>query len=334
MTQHPIAAASTASQPTHAQLAQAAQWYACLRDGQASAGERAAWQAWLAAAEAHALAWQYVEDISRAFEPVRSLPNPRHAVHQLHAANDRVRARRQILASVGILAGTGLLGLWGWRQGAMPAGLLALGADHRTATGEQRSLTLADGTRLWLNTASAVDIQFHAQERGIVLHRGEIFVETAQDARPLRVYTPHGQMRALGTRFNVLLDGDATQLAVYEGRVEVRTAASGVVQIFSPGEQTRFTAQAVASPAAADMAREAWTQGALVADNLPLWQVVQQLRRYRSGHLGVSDAVADLTVYGNFPLHDTDHALQMLASALPVRIAQPLPWWTTLEARD
>ena len=61
--------------------------------------------------------------------------------------------------------------------------------------------------------------------------------------------------------------------------------------------------------------------------------VIRELRRYRRGHLGVADEVAGLTVYGNFPVHDTDRVLRMLASALPIRIEQPLPWWTRVEAR-
>ena len=81
------------------------------------------------------------------------------------------------------------------------------------------------------------------------------------------------------------------------------------------------------------MAREAWTQGTLVADNITLRDVVRELRRYRKGHLGIADEVADLTVYGNFPIQDTDRVLAMLASALPIRIEQPYVWWTSIEKR-
>jgi len=318
--------------PTHADLAQAAEWYACLRDGQASAAERAAWQAWLAAGEAHATAWRYVQDISRAFEPVRSLPHPRETARHLHAAGDRLRSRRRALAGLALFAGSGLVTALGWRQAGLPAEVMALGADHRTATGEQRQLALADGTQLWLNTASAVDIRFNAQERRIVLLTGEIFVATASDARPLRVQTPQGEMRALGTRFNVQLQGTATGLAVHEGAVEIRLA-TGRTLVVPAGRQAAFTQDAAEALHAADIDAAAWTEGTLVADNLPLGRVIGQLRRYRRGHLGVADAVAGLMVYGNFPLHDTDTALHMLASALPVRIAQPLPWWTSIEAR-
>ncbi|QIL80545.1 DUF4880 domain-containing protein [Diaphorobacter sp. HDW4A] len=321
------------SAPSHADLEQAAHWYACLRDGKANARQRAAWQTWMSAADSHVQAWQYVEDISRAFEPVRTLPHPYEVAHQLHAVDDRLRARRRVLASAALLASGGVIGALCWRQAWLPDGMMALAADVRTATGEQRRMTLDDGTHLWLNTASAIDVRFSALERRIVLVSGEVFVETAKDTRPLLVQSRQGRMRALGTRFNVQLSESTTQLAVYDGAVEIRTASTDQALIVDAGQQTSFTMHDIAQTDAADMARQVWTQGSLVANNLPLWQFVQELGRYRKGHLGVADSVADLVVYGSFPAHDTDRALQMLASALPVRIAQPLPWWTSIEAQ-
>ncbi|MBS7777567.1 FecR domain-containing protein [Acidovorax sp. CCYZU-2555] len=322
------------TEPSHAALEQAAEWYACLRDGRAGAAERAAWSHWRDAAEEHATAWRYVEEISRTFEPVQTLSNARTTADQLTAAHDRLRSRRRLLAGVALLASGGFAGMLAWRQTGLPGELLAWGADHRTRVGEQRTITLADGSRLWLNTATAIDVRFTADTRRIVLHTGEIFLQTARDAaRPLVVDTPQGRMRALGTRFNVRLDGPRTQLAVYEGAVEIRTADSGATAVVAAGRQAGFTAAQIEPAAAADLAREAWTQGTLVADNIPLGEVLRELRRYRRGHLGVADEVAGLTVYGNLPIHDTDRVLAMLASALPIRIAQPLPWWTSIEAR-
>lgn len=324
---------SPATEPSHQVLEQAALWYARLRDGRAGAAERAAWQAWLGAAPEHGTAWRYVEEISQGFDPVRSLPDARGTADQLGAVAGRLQARRRALASLGAVVGAGLLGWAGWRQAWWPDPVMAWGADQGTGVGEQRDLVLADGTRLWLNTATAVNLHFSAAERRIALVAGEVFIETAHDAqRPFLVDTPQGRMRALGTRLNVRMDGATVRLAVFEGAVEIRTAAGDARRIVAAGRQADFQADRIGSDSAADMAREAWTQGALVADNIPLGEVIRELRRYRRGHLGVADAVAGLTVYGSFPLHDTDRVLRMLASALPLRITQPLPWWTHIDA--
>jgi len=319
--------------PSHAVLTQAAEWYARLRDGSASSHETARWQAWLHAAEEHQAAWQYVEDISRGLDPLRTTVDPRQTAHALTKAHARLHARRRVLITLAALASGGTLGSLSWRQSMLPASMLAWTADHRTPTGEQRSLTLADGTQLWLNTASALNVHFSASERRIELVQGEVFIETAHDeTRPFLVETPHGRMRALGTRFNVYLDEAHTQLDVYAGAVEIRTASSAISRVVRAGQQSCFDRADITAMATAGAAREAWTQGILVADNIPLRDVVQELRRYRPGHIGVADGVAELKVYGSFPLQDTDRVLRMLASALPIRVEQPLPWWTTLES--
>ena len=121
-------------------------------------------------------------------------------------------------------------------------------------------------------------------------------------------------------------------LAVYEGAVEIR-AQGGLVQVLAAGQQAQFDADQISGVAPAEEARSAWTDGVLAAENITLRQLLQELQRYRRGHLGVADEVADLRVYGNFPANDPDRALRMLASALPIRIEQPLPWWISVEAR-
>lgn len=315
---------------------QAAEWYACLRDGKASAEQRSAWQSWLKQDEMHSTAWRYVAEVSRCFEPVRSAPDSRRVVEKLHTANERLHQRRRVLTSVAALAGAGVVSWLGWRQSWLPSSVLALAADHATQTGEQNQLVLADGSRLWLNTASAIDVKFTAQARHIVLVSGEIFIQTAKDdrGRPFTVQTPQGNMRALGTQFNVRMDKDCTQLAVYEGAVRVSTASGQNTATVQAGKQVHFGSRHIEHSMDAEQAREAWTQGLLVADNIALRSVIKELGRYRRGYLGVDESVADLKVYGSFPIHDTDRVLKMLASALPIRIDQPMPWWTSVQALD
>lgn len=328
------AAANNIARPSHAVLEQAAHWYALLRDGKAPAQDRARWQAWMSSDAAHQAAWRYVEDIGRDFEPLRGRADARVAADTLSVATACLHTRRRVLAGVATVAGGTSLGWLGWREARLPASVMAWGADHRTGTGERREIALADGSRVWLNTASAVNVSISAAERMVALVEGEVFIATAPDtSRPFFVQTAHGRMQALGTRFNVRLDADRTLLAVYEGAVEIRAADGGASRVLAAGQQANFNATGIFATEAADPAREAWTQGALVADSISLRQVVDELRRYRRGHLGVADEVADLTVYGSFPVQEPERVLRMLASALPIRIAQPLPWWTSIEAR-
>ena len=320
------------SVPPHAVLEQAAFWYATLRDGQASPQQRAHWQTWIGADLTHEQAWRYVEGISRDFEPLRGRPDTRLAADALGVATGRLHSRRRLLGGIAAITTGSLCGWLSWREALLPPILMAWGADQRTAIGEQREIALVDGSQAWLNTASAIDLAFSGRTRLVTLVRGEVFISTAKDARPFYVDTEHGRLQALGTRFNVRREGERTWLAVYEGAVQIHTTG-GAKRVVGAGQQTYFDTRHIGDSQAADAAREAWTQGTLVIDNITLSEVVEELRRYRHGHLGLADEVADLRVYGNFPVQDPQRVLRMLASALPIRIEQPMPWWTSIEAR-
>jgi len=176
-----------------------------------------------------------------------------------------------------------------------------------------------------------VNQDYSVRQRRLHLVVGEIHIDTAADpSRPFVVETPPGRLRALGTRFTVRLDGEQTFLAVYEGAVEVRTH-QGTEATLQARQQVRFGPQGIDAIQPANPAREAWRRGVLMAQDMTLRELVAELRRYRHGHLGLDPEVADLRVFGNFPLTDTDDTLDMLAAALPVRIRRTLPWWVSIE---
>lgn len=323
---------AAAPPPSHQALEQAAHWFAVLDSGEATAADQQRWQTWLTAAAEHRAAWLYVERISGRFTPIKQSPERSTALTAYSQAQHRARQRRQILASLGVLAGGSLLSWAAWRHTALPGLTQAWMADYRSGTGEIRELTLPDGTRLWLNALSAFDLDFQASHRSLRLLQGDILVDTAPDAaqRPFFVLTPQGRMQALGTRFTVRLQAAETHLAVFEGAVEVRTASSGASAVISAGQQTHFDASALASPEVADPANEAWTQGLLIARDMPLSDVVAELRRHTHAHLGVAPEIADLRVFGGYPVHDPARTLAMLESILPIQVRRPMPWWISI----
>lgn len=321
----------------HQVLEEAAQWYALLQSGEATATDRTQWQAWLDDAREHRIAWNYVDRISGRFGPIQASPERDSAVNGFRSAARHMARRRQVvLGLVGTLAASGLLGWAQWRHVLLPESVLAWAADYHTATGELRDIQLADGSQVWLNTASAFDQDYNGDLRRLRLVAGEILVRTAADPsrRPFVVDTPQGRLRALGTRFTVRLDGDRTFLAVYHGAVEIRTADTATTRIIQSGQQTRFTSQAVADVEVADPAREAWTHGILITDNTPLSEVARELQRYRGGHLGVAPEIANIPVVGSYSITDPDRTLATLETVLPIRVKRILPWWVTIEPRD
>lgn len=310
---------------------QAAQWLVELQSDTASDTTRQDWQQWRDAHPDHERAWQRIEAFTR---QLQSFPGP--LAHQALAAPRRTR-RRQIVKAAAVVffaAGT----TWTLRDTALDR---SLKADRQTGAGEQASMALPDGSRVELNSGTAIAIRFGDRERALHLLKGEILVTTAHDpqSRPFMVRTAQGSLRALGTRFSVRELGAAadaqTRLAVFEGAVEIRPAdADAAPQIAAANEQTRFTRDAIAPISAADEASIAWTQGLIVAQDMPLAEFLGELARHRPGHLGCSDAAANLQVTGVYPLADTDRVLAVLESTLPIRIRRFSRYWVNVQAKD
>lgn len=325
-------------------LDQAVEWLVKLRsgippaEGQTPLETRIA--GWRAAHPLHELAWQELQASEAAFQRLGPLPlSPKQVIGALDTVHDGRRQQERRRRTLQLL-GLGALGIG---VGALTAGstrtfdtLAQLGADYTTGTGERRTITLADGTIVKLNTNTALDVHYDASQRLLALRRGEIFINTGKDAtRPFWIQTGHARLQALGTQFLVRQTGDATQLAVTEGRVAIYTEEH-LQAVASPGDI--FTVDAVHGAikqvaSEADMDPAGWVDNALVVKRMPLGRFINELARYRRGWLRCDPAVADLLVSGVFQIDNTDLALESLARSLPIRVEKRTRYWITLTAR-
>ncbi len=328
---HHLSSSGIPEEPSHHVMEQAAEWYGLLRSGDAVDADKDRWKSWLDSDPEHQQAWQYVEAVSQQFSQIKSQTQSRELVNGLHEANQRVVRRRQLLFSMAALLGTGALGWLSWNKTPLPVLVNRLRGDHSTSIGEIKEVVLNDGTQLWLNTASAVNQIYSADRRLLELLGGEILINTADDkTRSFWVKTDHGSLRALGTEFTVRKKGNETLLTVFDGAVEI-TTRSGKKRVIESGEQTYFTNDLIGQQETANIARKAWHRDMFVAKDIPLSLLVDELRRYRQGHIGLAPELNDLKVFGSFPLQDTNKALELLAFALPVDVKQTLPWWVSIE---
>lgn len=304
-------------------IQQALEWQVTLWSGDVSAEEHAGFQRWLATDARHQAAWQVAQ---RLHEKLTGLPP---AVGALALRPPPPPARRRLLTALGWLAGGGIA-LGAARQS--PQWHMAF-ADHATRTGERRHVMLADGTRIDLNSGSAIDIRFDSTRRLVVLREGEILVTTAPDpARPFIVTTHQGQVRALGTVFQLRQYAGETHVAVFTGAVAIQPAHGTETRI-DAGRRARFDASGVFDESAANPNTVAWTRGQLVAERLRLADFLAQLGRHRPGILRCDPAVADLPISGVYPLDDTGRVLAALTEALPLRLSSITPYWVTVGPR-
>lgn len=311
----------------------AIRWLVQLDFNQALPETREAFQRWLAADPLHAQAWERVRSLGEDFAGLSSQPSlpPQLALTALQKVEAQRRARglsrrqaMKLLSFAGIALGTG----WTVRSQTPWQRLVA---DASTGVGEQKTLQLADGSIIVLNTDSAISTDLNGELRQIILRRGEIMITTGPDAaagakRPFWVYTPFGPMQALGTRFTVRLDQGRARVSVQEGAVALHPAA-GNAAVVAPGESYWLAEQGSSVAESLGFAEDAWTEGVISGQNMRLGDLLAELSRYRSGYLGCDGRIADLPVSGTFHVRNTEQALNFLAQILPIRLTYRTRFW-------
>lgn len=313
---------------------QAADWLTVLMSDEAGEQQRRDWLHWRDADPEHAQAWAHIEAFSQRFGQVhKGAATQALAGAAAPAASHK---RRQLLLWLGVAGGAGMLAA---QSGAWDE-VRTLRADYRTATGERRDITLADGSALSLNTGSAVNVRFDGERRLIELLAGEIMIVSGhgtgsgggKNDPPLVVATREGLVRALGTRFSVRQQDGQSRVAVFESAVEIRPLdGAGAPLLLPAGHSATFTRQRAGVPHAADAYADAWSRGQMIVDDVTLGDFLADLSRYRPGIIHCAPQVAQLRLSGVFPLFDTERILNMLPNSLPVQVRSRTRYWVSVE---
>jgi transmembrane sensor len=210
------------------------------------------------------------------------------------------------------------------------------GADHRTAAGEIRALTLPDGSRLVLNSGSAIDLDYSDTTRTVELVRGELLATVAKAPdRPFSVVTRDLTATALGTQYSVRLENGFTRVAVQESKVSVTPRHSDEQLELSAGQQADLNRDGVLARETIPSQRPDWADGRLAFSNAPLTDVVKRLAHHRPGLLTLDDALAQSPrrFTGVLPADDSDAALALLADTLNLEVRYLTPWYVTVRPR-
>lgn len=291
-------------------IQQAANWLTRLHDEDVTDIDRRAFDTWCQADPRHALAIERMRGLWGSLDTLPAKP-ARIALNRAFAPR-RPRGA-QVAGLVGVL-------LCGWFSlDHLPVWM----ADQRTGIGERRQIALEDGSRLQLNSNSAVDVKFDGHQRVIELLQGELWVDVAKDAqRPFVVRTDQGTATALGTRYLVKRAEDGTTVVtVIESTVAVKGDSSEGVKVTAGQRSILDHGHAQAPQATGSGDPDAWTRGLLKVNDQPLGDVLQTLASYRHGLVRFdSQALQNLRVSGVFKLDDTAAALAALADNLPIQV--------------
>jgi transmembrane sensor len=198
-----------------------------------------------------------------------------------------------------------------------------------TAIGKQRSLDLADGTHVELDTDTVIHASVVAATRTVRLDRGKAYFEVVHDARhPFVVLAGNRRITDLGTKFSVLRDGDRVEVVVKEGQVRV-----------DPIDTGQATASVVAERNTVIIAREnetlvaykppqeienrmLWRSGVLLFDQEPLSDVARDINRYNTRKIEVVGAARDIRIGGSFRSDNIDGFKELLRDGFGLKIVE------------
>ena len=329
-------------------LREAHEWRLLLEDGQATEAERAAFEAWRDASPRHSDLYDYAVAFAHALGELQPRDIPEDLLEPSPMERVRVGFRGQFAAvAAGLgpararfaLASTAALllaaVLWTSNQPAPPADVSApFSARYATAIGEVRAIALPDGSQLTLGAASAVAIDFSADQRSARLEAGEAFFHVeSESSRVFIVRAGDLDATVVGTQFDVRLSNDTVRVAVAEGEVRVaypQVLTSGVTDLkterrLSASKQVLASTEEGLQPVepANVSAIGAWRDDKLFYEGARLTELIEDANRYTDARVvidGDRAAVAALRVRGSFNARDVDGILSALAEIYPLDV--------------
>lgn len=325
-------------------LAEASAWRVALFEADLEATED--FEAWLAADARNAIAWRQVSASwdrfgDEAMEPELIIAR-RDALERARRHRQRRFAGAGRWNSIGLRIAAALI-LAVFSSAVVGLGLWQANKPdvYQTAFGERRTITLADGSHVALDSNSLLTVKLRRKMRSLQLVRGQARFDVAHDAtRPFTVQARDKRVVATGTSFNVDLLGSNVIITLIEGRVSILQALAAAPQMLAPQRPPLVVAKLVpgeqmiapqpilessSAPLPAIVLEKvsldrttAWEAGQLVFENEALGLVAQRVGRY-SNHPVVADHdVAALRLSGVFDAGDLSTFVDAVQRVLPV----------------
>lgn len=201
---------------------------------------------------------------------------------------------------------------------------------YATRVGEIRSETLADGSRVILDTDTQIQVAFTGAHRQITLIEGRAHFEVAHDtARPFKVIFGKGTVTAVGTAFDVTAFANNKTVTLLEGKVVVEGAArsreSADQTMLSPGQRIalasdgRLTPPRMINPEGVG----SWQRGRIDLTDLTLRDALTQVNRYSSTKIVVREpSLEDRRVSGVFRIGDVNAVVSAVCTYFDLEVVQ------------
>lgn len=303
----------------------ATRWIVLLRSGHASDADWQAYRQWRAQDPRHEQLCAQLETRLGVFKvPIAQGVSGKVLQQALSTpGTSRRKLLQGALACTGVALGASLLV-------SQRTALGELTADVSTGTAERRTVSLPDGSELFLNAKSAVDLDFSGPHRIVRLLDGELRVKVATNpATPFQLVTPQALIQVLGSDLTVREREGQGLVVALKGALQIARQGLETLQL-QTGHEVSYDRYGFSPVRVMSLGAAAWVDGLLEVRDVPLAQIIEALRPYRGGVLRIDPAVAELRVSGMFRLDKTEQVLDTLARTLPIQVLRRSDYWVTV----
>lgn len=318
----------TPSRPTAGMTTQdAAAFWLARHDADPSTAADPAFLAWLDESEANGVAWTHGQALwARATDDLRDDPLAEALCASALAA--RAPAWPRVLAAacvaVAVLLGAGVgWKYWSGREASAPqVATSAPTTQLATLVGQRRAVTLADGTRLDMDSATRIDVAFDDKARRLRVVSGQVYIQVAQDAaRPFSVDARDQTIVDRGTEFNVRVMPGMMSVTLAQGSVAVGASGGPPAHELKPGERLMLRDGRAPMLQTVDVNSVlAWREGFVEFSDTPLSDAVAEMNRHGGRRIVIADpSLGSLRVSGRFKLGESERFLRTVSMLLPVR---------------
>ncbi|ENV07498.1 hypothetical protein F966_03355 [Acinetobacter higginsii] len=300
-------------------LKEAAEWIVLIQASALTEAQQVKFEAWKNQSEAHQTAWLKAEYLLSSFE---YFPENGHEIIKKGNQAAQFQWRKHLV--VACIACLGSIIAWNSDYKYLWF------SDYSTAIGQQKNVTLEDGTQLQLNTDTALDVRYTPHQRTLKLHYGEIQIHTAketQNHRPFFVETENSHLQALGTIFNVQHLKNKQQqtcLGVIESAVKVTLNQSKKMTVVQAGEQLCFDDTDFRALGQLDPNVLVWKNQMIMAFEMPLEQLLQEIGRYQHQYVDIDPQLKSLKVSGSYPVNNLTQLQSALELSYPLKMERHL----------
>ena len=282
----------------------AAVWIELCEGGEWDTEKQDAFEAWLAESPAHRIAYLRASDVWKRANRLRAL-SP--------SASDIAPPARPILplflklaAAVLIIAALG--------AGALQFVTRSSERTYSTTIGERKTIAFSDGTRIELNTNTALRTRMTATSRTVWLDKGEAYFQVKHDPdHPFAVMIGRRRITDLGTKFVVRRDSRQTEVAVLQGSVrfdasDIHTAAHSAMLLRGDVALVSADSMSIAKEPLRELARTlSWRRGVVVFNHTTLADAAIEFNRYNIKKIVIADpTAARLAIDGTFPTNNVE----------------------------